>query len=460
MKSDPGGTACTGGKSSQMKKDYDVIILGGGTAGVTAAIAAARGGARTLVIEKEGHLGGTAVTGLPFLGMFDGRDQRVNAGIPQELVERMKAEQGSLDGCFGATWMDESYRFSITPYEPETYKYVAQEMLTEAGAEVLFHTFVSDVYMDGERMQGIEAVNKTGKSLYTARIFIDTTGDADIAYRCGVPMEQKPHKQNASMLFTLGGVDTARVYEAMRKGEGITGWGEWHNRILMGPRLDDPSVGLIHMAGHFVGLHGEEVTFTAISVRAGLLYINATRTTGIDGTLAEDLSVAELSERRHVHDLLTALRKQVPGMEKCYLLYTAPVGIRESRNIVGDYVLQKEDVLSGREFADSVARGAYPIDIHDPKGGRTQFQFIKDGGSYSIPYRCLLPVGVENLLVAGRCLSATHEAMGTARIMGAVMSQGEAVGTAAAQAIRDGVLPRQVDIAKVQETLKKSGALL
>lgn len=443
-----------------MNKRFDVIVLGGGTGGVIAAIAAARGGASTLVIEKNGHLGGTAVTGLPFLGIFDGRDQRVNAGIAKELVERMEAENGSLDGCFGATWMDKSYRFSITPYEQEAYKYAAQEMLMEAGAQVLFHTFVSGVYMDADRLQGVEVVNKSGTSLYTASVFIDCTGDADIAYHCGAPMIEKRHKQNASMLFRLGGVNTERVYEAMRNGDGITGWNEWHNRVLIGPKLDTDKPGPIHMAGHFVGLKGEEVTFTAISIISDQLYINATRTVGVDGTSAEDLSMAEVSERRHVHELVTALRQNVPGMENCYLLYTAPVGIRESRNIQGDYVLTKEDVLSAKQFEDSVSRGAYPIDIHDPNGGRTQFQFIKDGGSYSIPYRCFLPVGVSNLLVAGRCLSATHEAMGTARIMGAVMAQGQAAGTAAAMAAKHGGATRKVDIQALQQKLTEDGMLI
>lgn len=443
-----------------MKKNYDVIVLGGGTAGVIAAIAAARNGADTLIIEKNSYLGGTAVTGLPFLGMHDGNDKRVNAGIPQELVERMIQEGGSLDGVFGATWMDKNYRFSITPYEQETLKYVAQEMVMEAGVQVLFHSFISDVFMDGEHIQGVQVVNKTGVSLYTAKVYIDATGDADAAYHCGVPMVEKKHKQNASMLFRLGGVDTARVYEAMQKGEGITGWGQWHNRILRGARLDTQQEGIVHMAGHFVGPKGEEVTFTAISAISDQLYINATRTVGVDGTLAEDLSMAEISERRHVHDLVAALRKNVPGMENCYLLYTAPVGIRESRNIIGEYLLEKEDVLSARQFEDSVVRGAYPIDIHDPHGGRTQFQFIKDGGSYSIPYRCFLPKGTDNLLVAGRCLSATHEAMGTARIMGVVMCQGQAVGTAAALAIKDGVSLREINIPALQETLVKAGALI
>jgi|LFRM01.1.fsa_nt_gb hypothetical protein len=443
-----------------MTRDYDVLVLGGGTAGVVAAIAAARSGAATLVIEKNSYLGGVAATSIPFLGMYDGRDRRVNAGIPQELVERMKAEGGSLDGVFGATWMDKDYRFSITPFEEETYKFIAQEMLVEAGAEVLFHTFISRVFMDGDHIQGVEVVNKSGTSLYTAKTYVDCTGDADVAYRCQVPMVEKQHVQNASMLFKIGGVDTKRVYEALQNGDGITGWDEWHNRILVGPRLDDPQEGVIHMAGHFVGPGGRETTFTAISTISDQFSINATRTVGIDGTSAEDLSRAEISERRNVHDLVVALRQKVPGMEKCHLLYTAPIGIRESRNIIGDYVLQKEDVLSARQFDDAVVRGAYPIDIHDPKGGRTQFHFIKDGGSYSIPYRCFVPKGVDNLLVAGRSLSASHEAMGTARIMGAVMSQGQAMGTAAAQLAAANKLTREIDIAALQQALTAAGALI
>lgn len=443
-----------------MERRFDVIVLGGGTAGVIAAIAAARCGAKTLIIEKNSYLGGTAVTGVPFLGIYDGNDKRVNGGIPQELIERMCAEGGCLDGVFGAAWMDKRYRFSITPFEQECYKYVAQEMVLEAGAQILFHSFVSDVHMNGREIMGVEVVNKSGKSLYTASVYIDTTGDADIAYRCGVPMVEKSAAQNASMLFRLGGVDTAKVLESMRKGRGITGWGNWHNRILTGPRLDKKESGVVHMAGHFVGPNEEKITFTAISDISDNLYVNATRTIGIDGTSAEHLTMAEISERRHVHDLVKTLQKNVPGMENAYLIYTAPIGIRESRNIIGEYLLEKEDVLSGRQFADSVVRGAYPIDIHDPNGGPTQFQFIKDGGSYSIPYRCFVPKGADNLLVAGRCLSASHEAMGTARIMGVVMGQGQAVGTAAALAVTENVSVRDVDIGLLQRKLKENGAIL
>ena len=443
-----------------MKKQYDVIVIGGGTAGVIAAIAAARNGAKTLIIEKNSYLGGVAATGIPFLGIYDGRDRRVNAGIPQELVERMCREGGCLDGVFGATWMDPDYRFSITPFDQECYKYVAQEMVLEAGAEILFHSFVGDVKMNGSAIESIEVVNKSGKTQYAAKVYIDTTGDADIAFRAGVPMVEKQEKQNASILFALVDVDVERVYQSLQNGEGISGWGQWHNRVLKGPKLDCEEPGVIHMAGHFDGPEGKPVTFTAISHHKHQLDINATRTIGIDGADAQDLSRAEISERRNVHKLVAHLKANVPGMERARLIYTAPIGIRESRNIIGDYQLQKEDVLSGRQFPDSVVRGAYPIDIHDPKGGRTQFQFIREGGSYSIPYRCFLPQGVENLLVAGRCLSATPEAHGTTRIMGAVMGQGQAAGTAAALAVQAGAAVREVSIDQLQAQLVRDGAML
>lgn len=443
-----------------IKTDYDVIVVGGGTAGVIAAIAAGRHGASTLLIEQYGHLGGTAVGGLPFLGMYDGNDKRVNAGIPQELVERMKAEGGCLDGCFGATWMDSGYRFSITPYEQETYKYVAQEMVLEAGADILFHSFVGDVTAENGEIKSIEVVNKSGKTRYTAKVYIDTTGDADVAWMAGVPMQEKEVTQNASILFKMGGVDTDKMLTALQEGRGIQGWGNWHTRILKGPRLDTPEEGLIHMAGHFVDENGKKTTFTAISCISTELYINATRTVNIDGADAQSVSLGEISERRNVHRMVEVLNRCVPGFEHAHLISTAPLGIRESRNIQGDYLLTREDVLSGNQFEDSVARGAYPIDIHDPKGGQTQFQFIEGRGSYSIPYRSLLPKGISNLLVAGRSLSATSNGMGSARIMGAVSSQGQAVGTAAAMAAKANVTPREINVAELQRLLTEDKALL
>lgn len=443
-----------------MDKNYDVIVVGGGTAGVVAAISASRNGAKTLVIERFGHLGGTAVYGIPFLGMYDGCDKAVNNGVAQELIEEMKKEEGSLDAFFGTTWMDEKYRFSLVPFEPETYKYVAQEMLLKAGCEILFYSTVSDVVLEGDSLKSVEVVNKSGKTFYSAKNFIDCTGDADIAYMCNLPMQSKEGKQNASILFKIGNVDMNKFLEALKNGEGITGWGEWHNRVIMGKKLNSDEIGPIHLAGHFTGKDGKEITFTAVSLIKDEVNINATRTIDVDSTDAIDLTRGEISERRNVWKVFKTLKNSVPGFEKCHLINTSPIGIRESRNIVGEYILQKEDVLSGRQFEDSIARGAYPIDIHDPKGGRTSFQFIKNGGSYSIPYRSLLPKGFKNLLVAGRCLSATHDAMGTARIMGACMAQGQAVGTAAALSVKTGVCPASLDIKILQKTLIEQKTLV
>jgi hypothetical protein len=443
-----------------MNKEYEVIVIGGGTAGVIAAAAASRNGAKTLVIERYSHLGGTAVYGIPFLGIYDGHDKRVNAGIAQELVERMKNEGGSLDGCFGATWMDEQYRFSLVPFEPETYKYVAQEMLLEAGCDLLFYSTVSDVKLEGNVLKAVEVVNKSGKTLYFAKAFIDCTGDADVAYMCNVPMQIKENKQNASILFKMGNVNMNKFLEALKSGQGVTGWNEWHNRVIMGKKLNSDEIGPIHLAGHFADKDGKEITFTAVSLIEDEVYINATRTVNVDSTDVISLTKGEISERRNVYEVVKLLKSSVPGFEKSHLISSSPIGIRESRNIIGQYVFQKEDALSGKQFEDSVARGAYPIDIHDPKGGRTSFQFIKGGGSYSIPYRSLLPKNMCNLMVAGRCLSATHEAAGTARIMGACMAQGQAVGTAAALSVKADVYPTLLDIKELQKTLTSQGALI
>lgn len=403
-----------------MNKHYDVVVVGGGTAGVIAATAAARNGAKTLIVERWGHLGGTAVTGIPYLGIIDCNGTRINDGIGGELIERMRQAGGGLGYVTGATWADKESKFSLTPFDPETYKYVAQEMVLEAGAEILFHTFLGGVIMDGDTVVGIEVVNKSGKQVIDAKVVIDCTGDADVVRFAGAEMLTKNAKQNVTILFRMAGVDIPRFLEAIKNNVKVTGWGEWHNRIIEGPKLNNRQATPIHMAGHFSLSDGSLTTFTAISVFEGELYLNATRTINIDGASADEVSQAEIAERRNVMAFKEKLIAEVPGFEKSWLVSTAPLGVRESHNMEGVYVLQKEDVLGERVFEDAVARGAYPVDIHDPKGGKTIFMFMEKRGSYTVPYRCYVPVRVDGLLVAGRCISACHEALGTARMMGRV----------------------------------------
>lgn len=442
------------------QNSYDVVVAGGGTAGVVAAIACARSGAKTLIIERWGHLGGTAVYGIPFLGIFDCNNKKVNAGIPEEFIARLQKEGGSIGYTFGANWADNKHAFSLTPFEPETYKYVAQEMVLESGSEILFHTYIADVVMDNDVVKGIKVFNKSGCYEISAKVFVDCTGDADLAYRSGAPMQEKTSMQNVSMLFKMGNVDLDRFTQALQSNSTVKGWGEWHTRVITGEKLNNSQPSTIHIAGHFSFKNNKQTTFTAVSLTNGEVYINATRTININGSDAFELSKAEILERRNVNNIVKMLIDEIPGFENSHLLSTSPVGIRESRNIIGEYVLTKDDVVSGRVFEDSIAKGAYPIDIHDPKGGKTQFTFISGGGSYGIPYRCLVPKNIDGLLVAGRCLSATHEAVGTARIMGAVMSQGEAAGTAAALAVKTCTIPRDIDEKQLQALLRSNGAIL
>jgi hypothetical protein len=438
-----------------LMKNYDVIIAGGGTAGVAAAIAAARGGAKTLLIEQNSYLGGTAVNGIPFLGGLDCNGKIVNKGVFSEIVDRMKAENACLGYVTGAYWnTPEKYQFSLVPFDPEILKYISQEMVLEAGAEIMLHTYITDVKMENDCISAVEISNKSGKKNLTADVFIDCTGDADIVDMAGGMFIENQLKQNCSILFRVGNVDLEMLVDDLQKGYSIKGWGDWHTRVLRADKIDGIQQGLVHIAGHMVfGEDEAEITFTAVSLRDGEVFLNATRVAGLSGYNAEDVTNAEILERRNVNRVINLMKKHIPSFKNSVLLATSPIGFRESRNILGDYIMTKEDVVNGASFSDGVARGAYPIDIHDPKGGRTKFIFIRDGGSYEIPFRCLLPKNLQNVIVAGKTISATHEANGSTRIMACVISQGEAAGTAAAMCCKKGGNTRSIDIENLRRLL-------
>lgn len=444
---------------------YDVIIAGGGTAGVSAAVAAARGGAKTLLIEKYGHLGGTAVNGIPFLGSMNCNGEIVNKGIFQEIIQRMTELKACFGYATGAYWntpdTPSKYKFSLVPFDPEYYKYVAQELVLEAGAEMLLHTYISEVIMDGDRISAIEVVNKSGKQLIKANVFIDCTGDADLVNLAGGSFIDNPHKQNCSIIFRIGDVDLDQFVEDMKDGTVVKGWENWHTRLIKSEKEEGEQPTLVHLAGHMVfGNDEPEITFTAVSLHNGEVFMNATRVAGLSGVDAKEITEAEITERRNVIRVFRLMKEKIPSFRKSQLLETSPIGFRETRNIVGEYIITMQDVISGAQFFDGVARGGYPIDIHDPKGGRTRFYFIQDGGSYEIPYRSLIPKKIKGVLVAGKTISAEHEANGSTRIMGCVIAQGEAVGTAAALAVKNGVLPCQVDIDELRKVLVANGAVI
>lgn len=452
-------------ESSSAHPRYDIIIAGGGTAGVAAGIAAAREGARTLVIEREGHLGGTAVCGIPFLGAMDCNGKIINGGIWGELVRRLT----DLNACFGfakgAYWntpeLPEWYQFSLVPYDPEVYKYVAQEMLLEAGADILFHTYINGAELEGNCTKTLSVVNKSGSQQYKARVFVDCTGDADIAYYSGASFQTRLQKQNSSILFRIGNVDLAQFIIDLKTGDTVKGWGKWHTRVIEASKSEGHTPSLVHLAGHIFDPDSKkEITFTAVSLRDGEVFLNATRVSGLSGIDAFEISRAEIEERRNVMHVFDLMKKQIPAFRRAVLLYTSPISFRETRNILGDYTITQDDVVNSIIPFDCIARGAYPIDIHDPKGGRTMFTFIHDGGSYGIPYRALLPKGIDGLIVAGKNISATHEAHGSTRIMSCVTCIGEAAGTAAALCGKHNISPRTLNIAELQRILIKNGAIL
>jgi hypothetical protein len=460
------------GVSQKTLRKAEVVVVGGGTSGAIAAIASARNGADTLIVESSGFLGGTATFGFPFLGFFNGRGEQVVKGLPQEVVDRLVALKASPGHVRGGTWSTKEkpvpYEFSLTPYDPEILKYVLLQMAEQSGVRFLLHASLMKATIRNEGLRGIEVLTKSGPVKIGGEIFVDTTGDAHLSALAGTPFELGSKEgllQNVTLHFRMTNVDAERFVDALKRDNRVLGRDTWHIRLLRGKGPWEKSERFIHIAGHMVPWNDPEsrppLTFTAVSSRDGEYWLNMTRTVNIDPTDADDLTRAEIAERKNVVDISRLIIKNVPGFEEAYLSGTAPwLGVRESRRILGEYMFTLDDVLTCRRFEDGVAMGAYPVDIHDPKGGKTQFQFLEEGGSYNIPYRCLIPMNRENLIVAGKNISATHEAMGTTRLQATVMAIGQAAGTAAALSAKESVPPRKIDTKELRKRLEEQGAVV
>ncbi len=438
----------------------EVVVVGGGPAGIAAAVAAARTGAKVILVERYGFLGGTATAGLvgPFMTSYsaDGRQQLV-AGVCQELIDRMVALGGAVDPArteAGSAWSAfiRLGHAHVSPFQAEAFKMAALEMTVQAGVKLRFHTSFVDVVREGNRVGALVIHDKAGLGLLRGRLIVDTSGDGDVAARAGAPFElgrrQDGKMMPATLFLTIGNVDDARVEAWMRE----------HERLHPGERLFECIVqeakakGEWDLPREYLNLYREPA--------AGQWRVNTTRIHHVDGTNPDDLSRAEVEGRCQALRLLRFLRSHCPGLQNVQLLATgAHVGIRESRHILGDYVLSGADVLEGRRFADAIARCAYPIDVHDPTGTRGRLEGIQ-ADYYEIPYRCLLPREVEDLLVAGRCLSADHEGAASARVMPPCFATGQAAGTAAALAIGQGVSPRELDPQLLRQTLAEQGAIV
>jgi len=444
-------------KSVPVTREAEVVVVGGGPAGIGAAVASARNGARTLLVERYGFLGGMATAGLvgPFMTSWDieGED-RIIAGIFKELVDRLVAMGAAIDpaGIKGFSALGGYHRYGhehVTPFDPEALKFVAQEMVLEAGAELKLHSLFLDSLTEGDHIVGVITAGKGGLEALRGEVVIDATGDGDVAAAAGVPFEKgRPRDglmQPVSLFFRVGNVDD----------EALQAYVDAHPD-------DDRFRSIVRRAveaGDFS--HTKDHVTLFRTTRPGEWWANMSRIHGVDATDVDQLTEAEIEGHRQVLYLIEFFRKYMPGFENCVLVDTGPqIGVRETRRMMGEYVLTKEDVFGARRFPDAIARVSFPIDIHDVKGGGGFFQGPKDGPYYTIPYRSLVPLKVDNLLLAGRCISATHEAHGSLRVMPPCFAIGQAAGTAAALAIEMRVSPRHADIRLLRETLKSQGALV
>ncbi|MEH7224656.1 FAD-dependent oxidoreductase [Bacillus sp. JJ1566] len=441
--------------------EFDVVVAGGGPAGINAAIASGRAGAKTLLIERYGFLGGMSTVALvyPWMTFHTSSGKQVIRGIAQEIVDRLM-EQGGSPGHLRDTV---GFTNTLTPYHPEKYKLLALEMLEEAGVEVLVHSFVDKVEVQENTISSINLTTKSGPITVSAKRFVDTTGDADIAYLSGAPClkgRDSDHKtQPMTMKFRMRGVDLSKVKEEMKANPS-----NFYKKTPIGELDELPLTGVQGFYKEWnesgVPINRDQVLFFAGPEEDEVL-VNCTRVQGLDGTDVFDLSEGEKEGRKQVLMMAEFLQKKIPGFEKASISAVGTqIGIRETRRIDGQYALTIEDVVAGKKFDDTIALSGYPIDIHDPTGKGVQANDIEGDGSYGIPYRSLIPKKIENLLVAGRCISTTHEALATTRLTPSAMATGQAAGTAAALSITENVAPKDIDINKLKAILVENGVVL
>ncbi|WP_436374013.1 FAD-dependent oxidoreductase [Cytobacillus sp. BC1816] len=441
--------------------EFDVVVAGGGPAGINAAIAAGRRGARTLLIERYGFLGGMSTVALvyPWMTFHTETGRQVIKGIAQEIVERLM----SIEGSPGHLRDTVGFTNTVTPYHPEKYKLLALEMLEEAGVEVLVHSFADSVEVDGGTIKSIRLVTKSGPIRVKAKQFIDSTGDADIAFLSGAPClkgrENDQKTQPLTMKFRMRGVDVSKVKEAMKRNP--------ENFYKKTPINELDELPLTGVQGFYkewnasgVPINRDQVLFF-IGPEEDEVLVNCTRVQGLDGTDVFDLTKGEKEGRKQVMMMAKFLQTNIPGFEKASISAVgSQIGIRETRRISGEYSLTIKDVITGKKYDDTIALSGYPIDIHDPTGKGVQANDIEGDGSYGIPYRCLIPKEIDNLLVAGRCISTTHEALATTRLTPSCMATGQAAGTAAAISLAEGVDPRDLDASVLRKKLLEDGAVL
>lgn len=451
-------------RSATVIADCDVLVVGGGPAGIGAALGAAQAGADVILSERHGFLGGNATAALvmPLMSFHTQRE----APRPERTAQLMPADHGAGDPAVqgalkmlldrlveaGGAISPSAATGYVVPFDPEILKLVALDLLDAAGVKFLLYSFASEV-LAAPSVDGVVFETKSGPLVINARVTVDCTGDGDIAALAGAAYEvgrEGDHLvQPMTLMFRMVEFQRAAFTEYAEahpdQWRGVHGLWDLIRQATAAGELDLPREDLL-----FFGTpHPSEVS------------VNSTRVTGVLGTSVWDLTQAEWQARRQMRQIVAFMRKYVPGFEQSYVAQSGvTVGVRETRRITGEYQLTGEDILGARKWDDVIACGTYPIDIHNPTGKGTVLKRLPTGEAYDIPLRCLIPQRVDRVLVAGRCISGTHEAHSSYRVMPIAMATGQAAGACAAMAARSGKPPRDVPAADVQAELVRQGAVL
>ena len=439
--------------------ETDVFVLGGGTAGVAAAVSAARNGAKVVLADRNSILGGMATSGLvgPFMTCYDNDcSEQVVKGIFDEVCRRMEEKDGAIhpSKISGMGKWNSYYIRShehVTPFFSETLAVVMDEMVSEAGVKVLFNTSLADVVVKDNKIEGVVVLMKEGCCMIKAKSFIDCSGDADMAYFAGVPCVYGDGKNAnpCSLFFEVDNVDDD-VYCAeleKHKSELDNHMGNCFSWLIK----DAKKNGTWKIDKNEIGMYAQPVK--------GRWKVNTTRMSFVDARDTDDVTKAMMEGRKQIQHIIEFMRENIPGCKNVQLVQVASqLGVRESRHVKCLYELNTNDIMGRKCFDDAVCTYAYAIDIHLPVGGGTEFTCVDH--YYTIPYRSLVAADCRNLLIAGRCIGGTSEAAASYRVMPACFATGQAAGTAAALAVKHSVDSKEVDYTELCGLLEKQGAVI
>ena len=444
-----------------MMKKYDLIVVGGGPGGLPAAIAAARSGMKTLLVERSAALGGLAISGLPLLGFVDRAGDHVRGGIPQEFVDRL----AQVDGTMGHVHCP--VHNSLTIINPHWFRIVSFEMCAEAGVDVLLYAELMDVKTEEERITQITVLCRGEEKTFTAPVFIDATGDACLAARAGALCEKSEKLQPPSLTFSVGNVNLERFMKYLEahpesaKLPDTYGVAQTHEQFFQSRAFVytgfADQIAEAKKNGDYT-LPRDRIIFTTLG-EPGHVLINTTRANGVDTSNYESVLEGEFECHRQIKELMLFFKKYAPGFEECYLANVSPcLGSRESWRIIGQKTLTADALTDYAVPEDTVTLAGYNVDVHVPHSNKLSIQPVEH--AVGVPYGCLVSKNIHNLMVAGRCASVDSGIYGLTRVMGTCMGMGEAAGTAAAMAVQQGIDPKDVALPALREKLLANNVIL